>query len=461
MNTPDINEFAKKHNLSTSSDHELEDELERRKIKKQFPLDVFHDNIKPYIQNLVDKYDLPRSYVGLSMLSAYSSAIGSAYHLSINKLGDIYFPVWACLEGISSQGKSLVMNQVFKPLFAIQEEIEEDWFDKIEDKTDDAIRQMPSKQLIYSETHIPTLIKDVMPSNPKGILQDADEILAWINGMNQLSSGKKEGTDEQFWMKSWNCKSHRKRLSGNQLFVIKRPFLNVFGGAQPSVMWKLFKNDRATTGFIFRLLFAVPEETKIAEPSLLFDMPAEMEKLHSNSLRSLYNDLPMDDDEESRPMYVDPKALNVYNDWSSSKIKEINCMKDILEKEIHAGIMGKVKEYCLRFSGILHLADKSYETMNYTRSELVSVETMERAIKLAEYFYDAAINISERVNEKVIASPDVIRFASYIKAGFSFQRIGDLEWPRDSEAARRMKASRLVKKYIKEFPKVFNAVNHA
>jgi len=460
MSTADIHEFAKKHNLATSSDHELEDEVERRKIKKQFPLDVFHDNIKPFIQNLVDKYDLPRAYVGLSMLSAYSSAIGTSYHIQLNKLGDIYFPVWACLEGISSQGKSLVMNQVFKPLFTLQEEIEDEWFEDTKDKTEDAIRFMPSKQLIYSETHIPTLIKDVMPSNPKGILQDADEILAWVNGMNQLSNGKKEGTDEQFWMKSWNCRAHRKRLSGNQIFVIKRPFLNVFGGAQPSIMWKLFKNDRATTGFIFRLLFAVPEVSKIAQPSLSFDMPAEMEKIHSNSLRSLYNDLPMDNDEESRAMFIDQKALNIYHSWSSEKIAAINSMKDILEVEIHAGIMGKIKEYCLRFAGILHLSDKSYETMNYTRNELIGVGTMNRAIKLADYFYDSAINISERVNDKIIATPEVLRFVGYVKANLSFQKMGDMEFPKDSEAARRMKATRKCKKFIKEFPKVFNAVNH-
>lgn len=460
MKAPNIRDFSKNNKLAASSDQDLQDELERRKIRKPFPLDVFHENIKPFIANLVDEYDLPRAYVGLSMLSAYSSAIGSSYHVKLNKLGDIYFPVWACLEGISSQGKSLVMNQVFKPLFNIQEEIEKDWFDQIENMTDDAVQKLPSKQLIYSETHIPTLIKDVMPSNPKGILQDADEILAWVNGMNQLSKGSKEGTDEQFWMKSWNCKSHRKRLAGNKQFVIKRPFLNVFGGAQPSIMWKLFKNDRATTGFIFRLLFAVPEVSKIAEPSLTFDMPSEIEQMHEKSLRSLYLDLPMDDDEDSRPMFVDVKALQIYHEWSREKITEINTKKDVIEKELTAGIMGKIKEYCLRFAGILHLSDKSYEGREYGWSEKIDVSTMQRAIKLADYFYESAMDITERVNDKVIATPEVLRFSHYIKSGISFQKIGTMEYPDLSESAARMKASRVIKRYIKEYPKIFNAVNH-
>jgi hypothetical protein len=349
------------------------------------------------------------------------------------------------------------MNQVFKPHYKIQDDIEKDWFAQIENKSDDQIRKMPSKQLIYGEAHIPTLIKDVMPSNPKGVLQDADEILTWINGMNQLSKGSKEGTDEQFWMKSWNCRSHRKRLGNNQIFVIKRPFLNVFGGAQPSIMWKLFKNDRDKTGFIFRLLFAVPESHKIAEPNLLFDMPSEWEDLHYKCINSLYKGLPMDDDEDSSVMEIDPKAIRLYQEWAKEKTNRVNRIDDILKKEIHSGILGKMKEYCLRFAGILHISDKAYDGRPFLGRELLEIPVMERAIKLADYFYDAAAEVSDRVNESVIATPEVIRMASYIRAGFSYQRIGDTEWPKVSESARRMKATRTVKKMIQEYPKIFGA----
>jgi hypothetical protein len=455
---PSLKDFITTSGLSTASDKELAAEVEKRKLIDPFPLDVFHDRIKPYINALHKEYDIPRSYIGLSMLSAYSTAVGTAYHIKLNKLGDIYFPIWACLEGISSAGKSLIMNQVFKPHYQIQEDIEKEWFAMTENKSDDMIQKMPSKQLIYGEAHIPTLIKDVMPANPKGVLQDADEILSWINGMNQLSKGGKEGTDEQFWMKSWNCKSHRKRLAGNKIFVIRRPFLNVFGGAQPSIMWKLFKNDRDKTGFIFRLLFAVPDSHKIAEPNLLFDMPEEWETLHFKCINSLYNGLPMRDEDDSSPMQIDPRAIRRYQDWASARTFLVNKMDDILKKEIHSGILGKIKEYCLRFAGILHISDKAYDGRQFLSTELIELPTMERAIKLAEYFYNAAANVSDRVNEAVIATPDVLRMATYIKAGWSYQRIGDTEYPKiRSEGARRMKATREIKKMIQDYPKIFGA----
>jgi hypothetical protein len=461
MTAPQVNfkKWINEKGLATASDKEMEDEQERRKLyDNPFPLDVFNPKIHPYLNALHNEYDLPRSYIGLGMLSAYSSAIGSAYHVRINRIGDIYFPVWACLEGISSAGKSLVMNQIFKPLYNIQNEIEEEWFASVQGKTDDAIQKMPSKQLIYGEAHIPTLIKDVMPSNPKGVLQDADEILSWINGMNQLSKGSKEGTDEQFWMKSWNCKPHRKRLSGNKQFVIKKPFLNVFGGAQPSIMWKLFRNDRATTGFIFRLLFAVPEVHKIAEPNLLFDMPEEYERIHEKCLNALYHGLPMWDGIESRPMVIEPKGIHLIDHWAKGKNREVTESQDIYMKEMLSGILGKIKEYIIRFSGILHMVDLAYNNEPFGHHEVIRQDTVERAIRLGNYFYKSAKIISEKVNTNIIATPEVIRYSVYVRAGYSYQQIGDKEFMEiTNQDTRRIKAARMVKKYIQEYPKVFGA----
>jgi hypothetical protein len=450
-------EFLKNKGLPTATTEELQTELEKRKLMSPFPLEVFHPSIRPFLDSLHREYDIPRSYIGLSMLSAYSSAVGSAYHVRINKLGNMFFPVWACLEGISSAGKSVIMNQVFKPLYQIQDELEEEWFEKTGGMSEDQIMRLPSKQLIYGEAHIPTLIKDVMPHNPKGVLQDADEILSWINGMNQLAKGGKEGTDEQFWMKSWNCKPHRKRLSGNKIFVIRRPYLNVFGGAQPSIMWKLFKNDRATTGFIFRILFAVPEIHKIADPNLLFDMPEELESLHRKCLTSLYKGLPMDEETDSRPMTIDSHAMRIFKAWSDAKIREVNAQEDPYMLEMLSGIYGKMKEYSLRFAGLLHLADLAYEGKPFGYFETIGAGTMERALKCADYFYASAKNVCERVNTSVIATPEVLRMATFVRAGYTYQQIGDREWPEISESARRIRASRLVKRFIQEYPKIFGA----
>jgi hypothetical protein len=459
---PDFNTWRNPdaNSLPTVSDDQMLKEQKKREFEKPFPLHVFNDKIKPFLDALHREYNLPRSFIGLSLLSAYSTAVGSAYHIKQNKLGDIYFPIWACLEGVTSSGKSLVMKQVFKPLYNIQKEFEDEWRDQTKGLTDDAISRLKSKDLIYSEAHIPTLIKDIMPNNPKGVLQDADEILAWINGMNQLSKGGKEGTDEQFWLKSWNCSPHRKRLSGNKIFVIEKPFLNVFGGIQPTITHKLFRNDRDTTGFIYRILFALPEgKSKIAEPNALFDMPEEWEEIHNKCIRSLYYGLPMWEGIESREMNVKPSAVKIYDQFFKQKIYKANNATDDYERSILSGIVGKMKEYAMRLAGLLHLADKALDHKKFENFELIDNETMERALILIDYFHDSAWSISERVNNKIIAPYEVIQMANWIKNRYTFQMIGDELFSKEVKNAetRRIKASRLMKRYLQEYPKAFGA----
>lgn len=453
---PSVEQFLNA-SLATETVESMEQELETRRLKKPFPLHIFNPKIKPYIEALHREYNIPRSYIGLSMLAAYSSAVGTAYHVKIHALDPIYFPVWACLEGISSAGKSLIMGQVFKPLFKFQKEMEADWFEAIKGKNEGQIAEMISKHIIYGEAHIPTLINSIMKHNPKGILQDADEILSWINGMNQLSKGGKEGTDEQFWMKSWNCRTHRKTLSGNKIFVIDRPFLNVFGGAQPSIMWKLFKNDRDTTGFIYRLLFAVPEVHKIAEPNLMYMMPPEFEEIHHKCLSSLYKGLPVDDETDSRTILIDSRALAHFTAWRGRKIKEVNAIQDINRLQTESGILGKMTEYTMRFCGLLHLADLAYDHKDFGYSEVIGMDTMKRALEAVEYFYESAKNVTERASTSMIATPEIIRIATFVRQGYTYQQIGDREWPTLKEDARRVKASRMVKKFINEYPKIFGA----
>ncbi|MEJ0030013.1 MAG: hypothetical protein WDO15_06435 [Bacteroidota bacterium] len=74
-------------------------------------------------------YDVPASYIGLTLLSAYSTAIGTSYAVESN--GDnIFLPVWACLCGISSSGGTTVINKIYSPLADIQDGFDLEWSDK-------------------------------------------------------------------------------------------------------------------------------------------------------------------------------------------------------------------------------------------------------------------------------------------------------------------------------------------
>lgn len=456
------NDTEENHNNSipdgeaaTLSTYALEQELEKRNRSNVFPLDVFNPKIKPFVNDLHQYMDLPRSYIGLSMLSAWSSAIGTGYALRQGS-NTMYLPVWACLEGISSSGKSLAIDSCLKPLYQFQENFDKEWGDTTHGLSREKAVWERLQTCVYRDAHIQTLVRYVMPDNPKGVLKISDEIMEWINGMNQTS--RKEGTDEQFWLSAWNARNYSGIRAMKDKFVLPRVFVNVIGGIQPSITWKLFQKDRDTTGFIFRLLFAVPEEVRIAEPNIQYLMPEQLKDIHHQALKSLYYGLKIDDAyEDPRYCEMSPKASRAHHAWKKEKTIFINNMKEVREKEIHSGILGKMSEYAMRFAAILHIADRAYDKQDFHFVETISGDTMERALKLADYFYKSAAIVYDRVNQDIIAPPEVLRFASYVRAGYTFTRIGEMEWPRKGEDAGRKMAARMVKQMMQKYPKVFNA----
>lgn len=454
--------------LSATSIDEMQEEIKRREtINNPFPLDVFHPNLKPFINALVEKYDIPPSYVGLTLLSAYSTAIGSRYVVTPNGVDKMYLPVWSCLVGGSSSGKSLCYSKIFQPIDELQWEYEIENNELTAGMTDDKIRQAAKKWLVFRDVHMATVIKRILMTNPKGVLKDADELLEWINGMNMLSN--KEGTDEQVWISSWDCKKYSKLLGDNKTITVPRPFMNVFGGIQPTLVWKLFKNDRDTSGFVFRLLFAMPQEMKIADPDPSYVLPDEFTKPHRNAIRMLHKDLPVENDIMGIPADPDvcklhPHAVQDFTEWYRMKAWGVNKIEDEKDRMVQQGIYGKMKAYCLRFSAILHLMDKALNTkdfnpgMVFRPEELVEQRTMDRAIKLADYFFTSAVEAYERVDQSVTAPYHVLRVAGYVSTGMSMQRIAELLYPADGTTEKaRKRAARLVQKYIKDYPKVFKA----
>lgn len=442
----------KEEELPTASTEALESELKKRNDTiNVFPLEVFNENLKPLLEMMYTKKDIPRSFIGLSFLSAYSTAIGTAYVVR-NAVGDIYLPIWACLTGISSSGKSLALAAAYKPLNDIQKDFDREYDDN--KVSEEERRFVKMKTTVYRDSHIPTLIRDILPDNAKGVAKFADELLEWINGLNGYS--KKEGTDEQFWISSWNCAKYSGIRSGKNKFTIESPFVNLYGGIQPSVLYKLFKNDRATTGFIFRLLFASPTESRVCEPDTSFQIPEEFEAVHNEAIRRLYFELPVTD------MYEKPKSCVIseesdilYKTWCTKRTRKTNGLTDIYEREIASSILGKIKEYALRFAAILHLMDRAFEKDSFFEyKEVIDISTMKRALLLADYFYDSAEQTYKYVDSKITAPPEVMLMANLFKQKHSFAQIAKVLY---GDEKKKVKAQRAIQKAIKEYPKQFGA----
>jgi hypothetical protein len=461
MNTSfsDFKKTLKENGIGLATEHTdvMHDEIKKREQNPNpFPLHVFHPNIKPFIELIHREYDIPRSFIGLSMLTAYSTAIGNSYWIKNKKLGSMPLNVWASIVGMSSSGKSVIMKQIFRPLFDIQQEYSEKWKEETRTVKDYEMQNMVLRKLTFNDIQIPTLIRWVLPDNPKGMLKFSDEILEWINGMNP--NNRSEGNEEQFWLKCWDGSAHQITRSGKQEVSLEKMFVNNFGSIQPTVLSKLFQNNRDTTGFIFRFLFALTDgRDKIAVPSIDFDMPEELEKMHYKAINSMYRGLQLWDLEDVRYCIFTPQAITMFDNWRRNKARIINAIDDIHDRNLQGGIYGKITAYVQRISAILHVSDKAYEGIEFMQEEIITHQTMERAIEIGEYFYQSALDTHAMAKEHEYAPADIVRLATLWGMGKSYSQIGEIEWPDVKPESSKKKAERLVKKNLAKYPKLFRA----
>jgi hypothetical protein len=374
------------------------------------------------------------------------------------------------MNGMSSSGKTAAFNQLYAPLKQIQSEFDSEWNEQTSRMTDEAKSRTHMPHLIFRDIHVSTLVRYLMPDNPKGLVKHADEMMEWINGMNQGSRGNKEGTEEQFWLSSWNCTEYSPVRSGKMKYVNKRPFVNVIGGIQKSILHKLFANDRDSTGFVFRILFT-EYQTKLPMIDEEFAIPEEIVKGYHKVIRVLYQSLPVTDfDQEPYNCVFDGAAKRFFQTYNKQKIYYLNNIQDAAEREIETGIWGKIKEYIYRFAAILAISDIAHN-IDYVRdyhlhnsafpAELVvTLNHLERAIELAEYFYLAAKNTYSLVSNNITAPIEVLEMAVLFNKGRSFAEMARhyFKLKDDSNIDNyRVRMHRVIAKFIKQYPKVFKA----
>jgi hypothetical protein len=201
-------------------------------------------------------------------------------------------------------------------------------------------------------------------------------------------------------------------------------------------------------------------------------MPEDAELIYTESINKMYMRILVENaEDEPRLITVSKDANESYNLWVKKKISIINSMEDIHDKDIHSSILGKIKEYILRFAGILAISDKALDSeikdgeLNcyFAKNERADKFVMERAIKLGEYYFNEAVDIYNMVQKAIIAPKEVMDFYNLWKTGkYGLGKIYKMVHPIKarviSDKAIDKRGSRLLCKYLREYPKIFNSV---
>lgn len=471
------------NSAATLTDQDLEGELRKRRKGLVFPLDVFPSEITELLSVIHHKLEGERAFIGQSVLAMVSAAIGSAI---VARSGNWQTPLtqWSVSVGISSSGKSMVQGILRKPMDRIQavfdreyeqalrqgsisddeEEDDDEPSDLVVDTKGNLKREKKKyqpweppvrKTVFVNDMTFEAMINDVMKHNFKGICKFEDEMVKWFDDMKRYKSG---GSEISFWTSSWAAPANfTMARSGGKYLVINRKHMvaSIVGGTQPDLLYRFFDEDKAYSGFSFRFLFALADEDKVTDPDLDYVIPDNVMNPYTGMLEWLYKELPMNSAEaDPIPLSLLPSAIKEMQAWQSRNAKKINDLDDLEEKKIKAGIYGKNKEYCLRFAAMLAAMDAACKRMPINRNTPVNVDHIQRAIRLADYFFNAGWQAYELAKSRKIIPPEVLEFAGLFKHC-------DCNQTRMATAmgVTRQAVSKKLNKFMNLYPSAFNARN--
>lgn len=344
------------------------------KNRSQFPYDIFPEPIQQFI-----KYQrIQHEYLAGGILGSIASIIGNSAWLEAMQ-GYVVKPIlYIAIVAPPGASKTPSLNKAFKPLEDIDNEYYIEYAKLLQDYTE-ALAQyekdkknndkpgLPAmKQTIIKDSTIEMVVK-ILTHNANGCCILADELVGFLNRMNQY----KNGDEQQKWLELWSGSPLLLQRVTRETNKLTDPFCCIVGGIQDGVLEMMAADQNQHNGFYHRFLFVYPEpqkkipwEQQIVPYHIISDYVSVFRRLHRRSHhREIFS--------------LSLEANQLYKKWFDNKNEYYNKSQNDHIK----GIIAKYQDYCLRFSLII-------EVMNRDDSPtIISGSSMERAIRLTEYFF--------------------------------------------------------------------------
>ena len=419
----------------------------RLRNKRDYPVDAFPEKIQWIINSFSESLNWPPEYTGSALLFATSVSAGNRFSTRV-KYGWVEYPaLYVFVIGHPGVSKTHAIKWPVVPINKRDKHYHKEYSDLLE-KYEQATKMSPTlrkeagmeafskhptlRKHLVKDTTLEGLIK-VLRDNKDGVGAIFDEATTWFKNLNRYSNGSDIGA----WLSMWNQDDIVKDRAGSEAIRVDHPFVSIIGGIQPGILNDLSDQQMEENGMIDRILFAWPKND-VMQPIPREDISmAEQEKAWSSIIWAI-----MDYDQPKRPNFncyqfvMTPEARDAYFDWDGQNIDQANKSEEVW----HFGVASKMRSQVVRIATLIELMKYGSnqspfgpgEQQNYDH-EIISLESMESAIQLCEYYkytarlvrdqlhnpntlQDKPTNVKEFYNEL----PDEFSRKEAIEAGASF-----------------------------------------
>ena len=337
----------------------------------EFPIEVFPIRIQRIISSLHDCQGYPVDYVAAAILAAIAVGIGNS-HLVQVKRNWLESPIlYMALIGRPGANKSHPLSFAFQP-FIEHDYCQNQEYQKLYAEYERTMSMSKKERMEAGLDEFPQapvrkrfLVSDITPEglslihaqNPRVLCLWSDELSAWFKNFNRYNNG----SEEQFWLSVFNAK-------------------------------------RSSNGFIDRILFVMPESVLKSRWNDR-ETPEELEIQWQQIIDKLITqDCPHDENNELQPQCLpfDENAKQRLYGWQHENARQC----DMETNDALVGIYCKLEIYIIRFCLIIQLARW---TCGECDKHTIDLESVNRAILLAEYFRTTAVKVQTAVSQEQLS----------------------------------------------------------
>ena len=380
-----------------------------------FPVEVFPKRTQELIVESYNTLSYPIEFTSTGVLFATSVAIGNNYKLEVKRGHRQPAILYLAIVGKPGTIKSHALNVAIAPLKDKEKEYKQEYDLEMSDALEEVKHSIRRKEIIVSDT-TPEALNQVLEDNPKGVGYYRDELISWVKDLNKYRSG----SDEEYWLSLWNNDITKVNRKSSKPITIMNPFVSVCGTIQPDVLKSM---SSTANGFNDRILFSY--SLKLEEKRWVDE---ELSEELIESYKSLIIGLNDQEIESPRILKYDQASKKIFIQWFEEKGNYY-----LHRSDTERGIQSKMESYIHRLALILQVM---YWQDSGTHGSMISVEAIQGAIKLVEYFRVNALLSREQINGE---QEDLDLIKKFIEQGYSKVRIGRAFGVSDVSIGKRLK----------------------
>jgi hypothetical protein len=397
------NIIIKAEDIQADADYHFQLAFEAKdKQTNCFPVDVFPLKVQKIISATNENLNFPIDFIGASMLFTVSVAVGNTHKVEVKKGWLESSVLYLAIVARAGTNKSHPLSWALQPIvdhdkgtYRVYEQQRKDYEKSLslskKERKQQAIDEptKPIWQKFLLSDFTPEALAEVHKFNKRGIGVYVDELAGWFKNFNRYN----KGSEMEFWLSAWSGKPiNIDRKTGEPIFI-PLPYIPVAGTIQNGLLNELAKDSRIQNGFIDRILFVIPDN--IQKP---YWSDTELNPVFAKEWKGIITkllSLLITNDETLNPLpdilFFSPEAKLILFEWQKKNTDQSNDP----ENEEVSGIYSKLEMYVVRLALLL-------EMMRYACDEndkrTISIEAMQGAIKLIEYFKKSALKVNSIIS---------------------------------------------------------------